>query len=621
MDSNIVVFFVIIGIFFVIPMIIYMFNSKCSVNYMSKTQENTQPVNPEPVNPKPVNPQPVNNLPPYVNMTANGFNGIPQTFLSQINEFYQSKANVTLNYLIGVYPTAKESLEKLNYLQLASFYNSLWFYYNCLGDYTDNDLNNLKNAKNDNRTWDALPCAKDYPLPYTPQGWLYNFYTYQKYNVPTIYSDSDDRKVYLQVRNATSTRPGIMGSYEGRNARSSGIMWFMQRTIQRDIWYPKGLINDKPLIEDVDDNWKVIIDIPPTFNFPNLWYGGLQNNMYIEVTHSPTDTGDGLNQSPWWWYNATVGSGLFLNLGKTLAVKNKITGIFVPAKLLSESESGRKVLMEHFNSTDPYVITWGVIGLCGYDMTKNVTYCNFGVEACGLACQPGPIGYSIAANYKFENFFKETQKLEQQLTGVLPDYPSDEYIRKAIDLAIDNKHYSLAHVAEHLLADETIFFLAMNLDLDTVQIYEDPNGNDNYVFEIIDCRVPEKYKSAAKRRDYTGFMNIEKPDAKPIINTDGNGWTDPMAVSKNSYKKEVIDEYLQNVYDNNWLTLRDPFDVYNENKVKKCKGVILSSVCNGSYAKNMYCEGSPLLDAYKCISPGNEFSNMNCIMKGENINC
>lgn len=561
-----------------------------------------------------------NTLPPYVNMSENGFNGTPITFLTQNNDFYKSKESLTRNYLLAVYPTAKESLDKLDYLQLASFYNSLWFYFNCKGNYTDNDLDNLAGSKNDNRTWDSLPCSKDYPLPYTPQGWLYNFYTYQKFNVPEIYSDSDDSKIYLKLENATSNRPGVMGSYESRNARSSGIMWFMQRTIQRDVWYPKGLINDKSLQKDTADNWKIVIDIPASFNFPNLWYGGLRDNMYIEVTHSPANTGDGINQSPWWWYNATPGSGLFLDLGKTLAVKNKITGIFVPAKMLSETQDGRNTLMKYFNTIDPYEITWGVIGLCGYNTQTGVSYCNFGVEACGLACNPGPIGYSVAANHKFENFFTETQKLEQLSTGVLPEYPSEKFIRQAIDLAIDNKHFNLAHVAEHLLADETIFFLSINLDLDTIQIYEDPNGNDNYVFEIIDLRIPEQYKVAAKNRDYSGFMNIKNPDAKPIINEDGS-WTDPMAVSENNYKQEAIDEYLKNVYDNNWLTLRDPFDIYNESKVKKCEGVLLSGVCDGKTAKNMYCGGSPLLDAYKCISPGNEFSEMNCIMKGNNITC
>jgi len=571
----------------------------------------------KPDDPKPT---PTSALPPYVSLNVNGYNGIPITFLAQSEEFYKNTENVTMNYLLGVHPTAKESFEKLNHMQLASFYNSLWFYYNCKGNYKDNDLEDLPGTKNDNTTWDALPCSEDYPLPYTPQGWLYNFYTYQKFNVPTIYSDSDENKIYLQLENATSTRPGIMGGYGGRYARSSGIMWFMQRTIHRDVWHPKGLINDKPLDNSSNDNWKVVLDIPPSFNFPNLWYGGLKDNMYIEVTHSPTDTGDALNQSPWWWYNATVGSGLFLNLGKTLAVKNKITGIFTPAKMLSETDSGKQVLQTHFNTTDPYVITWGIVGLCGYDAVNNIQYCNFGVEACGPACDPAPIGYSRAAKYTFQKFFDETVNLQLQQTGTKPDYPSDEYIRLAIDLAIDNQNYNLAHVAEHVLADETIFFLAVNLDLDTVQIYEDPNANDNYVFEIIDCRIPEKYKAAAKNRDYTGFMNISQPDAAPIVNDDKT-WSDPGATKGNSYKKEAINEYLKNVYDNNWLTLRDPLDVYNENKVKKCEGVLLSNVCDGKYARNMYCSASPLLNAYKCISPGNEFSDMNCVMKGKNINC
>lgn len=549
-------------------------------------------------------------LRPYMVLTKNGFNGIKISDLAQPKQFYSSKREETLKYLYGVYPTAKDSLNSLDDMQLASFYNSLWFYYNCKGQYTDNDLGSLTGDGKDTK-WGPLPCSKDYPLPYTPQGWLYNFYTYQKYNVPEIYSDSDPSKIYLQVENATSNRPGIMGTYKNKNIRSSGIMWVIQRSIQRDVWYPNGIFNDKPLTDSAPDNWIVRVGQTPSYSFPDGWYGGLGNNQYIEVTHSPSDTGDALNMSPFWWYNVSVGSGLFLNLGKTLVVKNKVAGIFEQCKLLAQKQNGRDLLMKWYNTIDPYEICWGILGLCGYNSETKQRYCDFSKQACGTACDPSPIGYSVAAGLTISNFYKETVQYQNDILKIKSDTPTKEGIKAAIDLARNNKHYNLAHVSEQLLPDETNFFLGINLEFDTIQFYEDPNGNDNYVFELIDLRIPNKYKDAAKNRDYSGFMFISNPNA--------DVWSNE--ATQNYYKETAIKEYLQNVYDNNWLSIRDPLDIYNEDKVLKCDGTIITKVCDGNYPKTMYCNQLPLLNAYKCLALGNEFVNNTCILSGDNPTC
>jgi hypothetical protein len=118
--------------------------------------------------------------------------------LDQPNNFYKQKRNATLTYLNAVYPQGKDSFNKLNDLELAYFYNSLWFYYNCSYQYSDNDLGSFTGDNKDTK-WDPLPCATKYPLPYPPQGIFYNFWTYNKFNMPTIYSDSDESKEYLQL--------------------------------------------------------------------------------------------------------------------------------------------------------------------------------------------------------------------------------------------------------------------------------------------------------------------------------------------------------------------------------------------------------------------------------------
>ena len=108
------------------------------------------------------------------------------------------------------------------------------------------------------------------------------------------------------------------------------------------------------------------------------------------------------------------------------------------------------------------------------------------------------------------------------------------------------------------------------------------------------------------------------------ISDDGRPWATD--AKNNFYKKEAIDEYLEEAYDKNWLSVRDPFDIYNEKKVQKCKGVILSNVCKDSTgvpitAHSMYCENVPLSNAFKCLSLGNEFTNKTCDLNGPDPTC
>lgn len=539
-------------------------------------------------------------------MSKDGFAGVPISKLAQSKTFYSDTRQKTLKYLSGVYPTASDSFSKLSDLELASFYNSLWFYYHCEGEYTDNDLGSLT-GRGDDTTWDKLPCASEYPLPYTPQGLLYNFYTYQKFNVNKIRSDSDPSKIWLQPKYAGSTRPGIMGRYMNRNTRPSGIMWLPPRTIHRDVWYPNGLDNVKQLVEGLPDNWKITVGKTPTYNFPDNWYGKLGDNAFLEVTHSPANTGDAINQSPWWWYNGCPGSGMFLKFGKTLAVKTKAGGVFELSRILAQSKDGRELLMKWFNSIDPYKICWGTLGLCGYNSVTKQNYCDFSKMACGIACGPVEIGYANAANIKLQNFYEETKKFGVDAHGT----PTNEAIHKAIDAAVNNTDYYLAHISVNLLPDELCFFLGMNVGIDTLQFYEDPSPDDEYVFEIIDFRLPDRMREKAKNRDYSDFLNIVDPGAQP--------WS--TAATKNSYKEAAIREYLEFMYDNEFLSVRDPLDIHNESKIQKCKGTKLEKVCDGQYARMQYCGNIPLMDRWKCLFMGNEFNGNTCKLHGSNPTC
>jgi len=531
--------------------------------------------------------------------------------LDQPNNFYKQKRNATLTYLNAVYPQGKDSFNKLNDLELAYFYNSLWFYYNCSYQYSDNDLGSFTGDNKDTK-WDPLPCATKYPLPYPPQGIFYNFWTYNKFNMPTIYSDSDESKEYLQLSNFGSGRPGMAGSYKNNKTRSSGIMWINARTIQRDIWSPNGLVNNKN-INDKVDNWHSVNDQKINWNYPNDWLHGFKDNQYIEITHGPSNTGDAVNQSPWWWYNACIGSGIFLNLGKTFASLNKLAGVFDLSSKLAETSEGKQKLIDFYGSSDPYDICFGIFALCGYDTLKKQNYCDFRYCSCYGSCAPMKLGYSNATGITFNYFYNEIINYQKNVLGIISDIPTKEGIKASIDAARLNTNYLLAHISINLLADENCFFLATNLNLDTLQFVMDPNGNDLYVYEIIDLRIPERFKNDAKNRDYSGFIEI-KNNINNISNYDA---------PNNTYKKEIINEYLTNAYDKMWISLRDPLDVYNNSKAVKCDGIVHYNVCGdkNSPAQSMFCEKAPLANAYKCLALGNEFNGNTCILTGNNPTC
>jgi hypothetical protein len=53
--------------------------------------------------------------------------------LAQPATFYTQMRGPTIQYLSAVYPTATDTLNSMSDTDLALFYNSLWFYYNCAG--------------------------------------------------------------------------------------------------------------------------------------------------------------------------------------------------------------------------------------------------------------------------------------------------------------------------------------------------------------------------------------------------------------------------------------------------------------------------------------------------------
>ncbi len=99
-------------------------------------------------------------------------------------------------------------------MELAKFYNSLWFYYNCESQFVSQNIvqpiwDENKNSyiqKGVESCWNPLPgCGDKYPkLPYTPQGYLYSFNNWLQDWTPWINSDST-----VDAKNITGSFPNL----------------------------------------------------------------------------------------------------------------------------------------------------------------------------------------------------------------------------------------------------------------------------------------------------------------------------------------------------------------------------------------------------------------------------
>ena len=537
---------------------------------------------------------------PYAPVSATvGFSGISIQKLAQPKEFYIKHAPQTLMYLTRVYPAGKESLAKLDPLLLASFYNSLTFYYNVQFQYNGTNLGD--GGGRVFTKWSPLSTNPDNFLPYPPQGVFFNFYTYQTQNIPYVYSDSS-ASTSLDLKNFGSCRPGLTfttfrGGQEGGARTGPGAQWINCRTLERHTWEPNGPTNS---------NNKWTIPFPGKqaikWNYPMDWRQGLPSKSYIEVTHFYYGPG-GITTSPGFWYNAFAGTGLFLSLGKTFRTTTKMGAVLDLAKELAQTNAGRKQLMKFFKTVDPYEITFGFWGYQGYP-PNGVVYCADSIGNChgydGIDPEKGVLGET---GTKWINKFYDAVVAYQKRKGETSDKPTKRGIEMAIDASVDLLDYNLWKFSTNLAGDEALFFLGVLAGYDTLQLPLDPNSDGYFVFEVVDLRVPPKYQKALKVRDYSQMINIVKR---------GAGFSNP-------WNNDFVQDSLKYIYDKDIITVRDPLDLYNDKKAMKCKGMLEQGQCPNNIEPNqkhswfnMYCSQNILSDIYKCVNLGVDANNSGC---------
>lgn len=529
-----------------------------------------------------------------------GFTGVKIKDLIQSKKFYKKYREKTMNYLVNIYPLSIKSLESLGDLELASFYNSLNYYVNCEFKYTD---------ENGNLIFNSLPCSKTSSLPYPPQGWFFNFYTYQKNDIPFIYSDSNPDKEEQKLQNFGSNRPGIgFVDLSERERAGPGPFWLKPRTLIRNTYFPNGLSFTK---QKNGIEWNYVSAQPISWNYPKNWIKGVKDNDFVEVTH--TQPVPGMVESLGWWWNGVCGSGLFLNVGKSLRCINKIDAGYQLLSLLPQN-----FLVERYNTSDPNQILFGIIGMCGIDNVTNINYCDFRYTDCKFWCENDYQGVLKISNLPISKFYDEIVRF-QKMNGISQiDTPTKEGIIAAISASRDNSDYRLSRVSSKVLLDESLFFWGLNAEFDTIQMSYSVNGNGYYCYEIIDLRLPERYLSKAKQRDYSDFIDLNEVSEERL---------NQMA-KDNVYKKEFIQSWIEKFIDEDIVTVRDPLDIYNKDKVEKCIiKSIFDKVCNNNLQYDQswysfYCENVPLSNDTRCISLGEDAEPMNiCDLKSENPSC
>ena len=513
--------------------------------------------------------------------------------------FCEAHKDATLNYLNKVYPTASSSFNKLTSYELAQFYNSLWFYYNCESSFDESlyipDTTTYYQTQQRFCFNEIEGCGSKYPkLPYTPsEGHIYSFKDWVKNFTPWIPGDSS--------LPASEMAGSMAGETFGYWFNGPAPVWMYQRAVFRNVYdatLPTS-VNVTDLLPDyagtltkvgVPSVYKgSLSDMKPAWNYPPKWWEGVPDYGYVEVTAASQP---GMASSPpMIWVDGWPGSGLFIAVGKTHVAKNKSSGMFELAQMMTRCPKGGDTLLKWFGSNDPYEIMKRVLysNQTGYVRTNGPTiwdqFAKKKVVNCILTTIPasnpssvpvqltnqGPDAadaWSTTADYGFwgtpsltsANYYQWCQKAKDNSLAEIPN--------SCVDDILNSNTYLADRLNNTTLFDEPMFAMGMWLGLDTIQLTYSANGAGFWQCEIL---VLYDYPPEAADRDYSGFLEFKSADSgneRPDTAVCPNYNSGPtMGVQyKDNFVKTYINEKIWN-----HLWLRDPLDIYNDTKATQAK--------------------------------------------------
>lgn len=530
------------------------------------------------------------------------------TLLAMPDSFYKQKRADTLNYLVSVYPQGRESLNRLSDIELAVFYNSLWFYYNCESSFNQNLGETSQYDTPVKYCWQALPgCGDKWPrLPYSPQGYFFSFKDWINRWKPWIYSDSKIPPSYF----ASAVPAGPFWYW----AVGPGPLFLHQRSMFRmtfdsalpsfktwtDLTGQKHLYNQPQVLSGC------LGEFIPYWKYPKNWWKGVPHNGWIEVLSSNQPPGMALSVTIM-WLNGAPGSGVFYNVGKTKISRNKVDGVFRLAKEMSESEKGKSALKAAYGSINPYDIIAGLLDnpcrqsppLVWSTEQKKAIECNWCQGGVTNGSVPGSSGGWTAKNnniatpgiavpitignqkYGRESILESRNSLESdssQYSGNIytfsvkdwqaycdtnekvPGRAADGISDKCIDDIRCGRKYLTDRISSQGSFDEAITWMAKFLEYDSVQLVQSANGSGFWQIEILEIKtLPE----VVKTRDYSSFIEKGTSDCK--TGDFSVGW-------RQDVYADFMRQYVSSFFSTR-LSTRDPLDVTNDKKAGPCTSI------------------------------------------------
>lgn len=447
----------------------------------------------------------------------------PVVPLAQPSEFYKQHRDATIKYLSSVYPTATSRWSRMSADELARFYNSLWFYYNCESSFD-------KTVRSDTSLcWQPLPgCGTTYPkLPYSPEGLIYSFDQWMQDWKPLVDSDGT-----LPVASITGSVPGqtYWNWYNG-----PAPVWMFQRAVFRYIYTPtQPSIKEGKYVPDLVPGPHYKTDV--YWKFPIHWNQGIKDNGYIEIT-AASEPGLALSP-PLLWFDGWTGSGVFLNVGRSFRARNKIDCLWRLCKLAKKRGFSAQ-MRQWFGSDNPDQIIFNLV------TTKtNSDHCrvapvkvkgNDAFEICtsGMWNQASLPNTDKGWNNVYKYWVPDTKS-----------WCATTVSECILDMRF-GRTYSADRLASIMTFDEPLFVMGQLLKFDTLQLVLSANGNGFWQYEILELRG---YPDRVKQRDYTDILEV-------------SGTTI-------SYIPSFVETYMAGI--EQVLSIRDPFDVDNDALASRC---------------------------------------------------
>lgn len=536
-------------------------------------------------------------------------------FLARPVDFYKDRQAATLTYLIGVYPQGARSLRALNYLQIAAFYNSLWFYYNCESSFDATFPSPWANGPMTKNCWQELPgCGKDFPkLPYTPQGYIYSVVDWIQSGTPFVYSNSQMPASYFALG-----VPGV--PFWGSDTMGPAPLFMHQRAIFRNVYTNKLPLmqtwtNSKEVPETLSFTQPTIVpglvgEFHPYWNYPQNWALGVPKNGWIEVL-SADDPGMALSVTIM-WLNGAIGSGVFYNVGNVLHGRNKVDATFLLATELAKSDAGKAALMDAYSTTDPYNVVASLLvnpvcaqkgGKVWDPVAEKTVECNWCSGGDTLGSIPSRYTPSIRWSENMYHFnvddwlsfcSSSNPTVAGRSAGGIPN--------ACIDGMRAGSNYLSDRIGSQGSFDEAMTWMGCWCGYDTIELIQSANGDGTSQVEIL---VLKNLPVETKNRDYSEFLQL------PLIKDDTTGNLVATCQQGKFYvipRQDKLDGFYAPYFKNFWagLSLRDPLDINNDSKATTCQQPPWDKTRNGFSGDqyNLVClnNSSKMLDRLNAYS-------------------